>query len=190
MTYALLGALGFFILYWFDLAAMKKIRYLKQLIWIASGSLFVYSLVMVCLKSERIWLPRYLYYIGWVSSPIFLLLLIYSLLLEIPFKSTYAYTGAGGKLVTTGTYALVRHPGVIWFTFFLLSLFFITRSKALLIALPIWVFMDVLYVVIQDKFFFVKMFGDEYKKYQMEVPMLIPNGASVRRCIKTLRFRN
>jgi len=80
-------------------------------------------------------------------------------------------------LIKTGTYALVRHPGVIWYVLFLIALLLISRSRLLLIALPIWVFMDVLYVFIQEKFYFPHMFPG-YGEYKKETPMLIPNRKS------------
>lgn len=81
-------------------------------------------------------------------------------------------------MIKTGTYALVRHPGVIWYTLFLIALLLISSSQLLLIALPIWVFMDVLYVIIQDKFYFPHMFPG-YEEYKKETPMLIPTRKSL-----------
>jgi protein-S-isoprenylcysteine O-methyltransferase Ste14 len=92
----------------------------------------------------------------------------------------------GDKLVKTGTYALVRHPGVLWFGLFLLALVGVSRSKLLLIAAPLWFLLDVLWVWIQERFYFNQMFPG-YEQYKRETPMLIPTRESIVRCVKTLR---
>ena len=147
--------------------------------------LFGFSLLMVCLKAERLPLPHWLSWLGWPLLVLSAFLLAYSILLEIPFKQTYATDGVGDRLVKTGTYALVRHPGVLWFGLLLLALMAVTRSKLLLIAAPIWLLMDVLYVWIQERFYFGKMFPG-YEQYKRETPMLIPTRESIIHCVKTL----
>lgn len=183
--FILLGCLAFLIVYFFDLAALKNTAYLKQAIGLSFVLLFGFSLLMVCLKAERLPLPHWLSWLGWPLLVLSAFLLAYSILLEIPFKQTYATDGVGDRLVKTGTYALVRHPGVLWFGLLLLALMAVTRSKLLLIAAPIWLLMDVLYVWIQERFYFGKMFPG-YEQYKRETPMLIPTRESIIHCVKTL----
>ncbi len=185
MGHILLGVLAFLIAFFFDLAAIKRIPYLKQIIGLVSVSLFGYSLLAACLAPVRLRLPEWLSRVGWLFLPVSVFLLVYSLFLEIPFRQTYAADGVGDKLVKTGTYALVRHPGVPWFALFLASLVLVSRSRLLLVAAPVWLFMDVLYVWIQERFYFTKMFPG-YEQYKRETPMLIPNKESIARCVKTL----
>jgi protein-S-isoprenylcysteine O-methyltransferase Ste14 len=83
-------------------------------------------------------------------------------------------------------YALARHPGVTWFTLFILSLILVSKSKLLLIAAPIFILLDIFLVILQDKFFFRRMFAD-YDKYQRETPMLLPNKKSINVFIRDLR---
>ena len=146
--------------------------------------LAVYSHLMVCTQGERLSLPVGFSYVGWPLFGLAGLAMIYSLLLEIPFRQTYVAEGVGNKLVTTGTYALVRHPGALWYTLVLISLIFISRRQLMLSAASIWLLMDVLHVWIQDQFFFPLMFSD-YGRYQRETPMLVPNRASLSRCFTT-----
>jgi len=186
MRHVLLGSLAFIIAFFFDLAALKRIPYLKQAIGLISIFLFSYSLTMICLDAEKLQLPDWLSHVGWPLLFASVFLLIYSTFLEIPFKQTYASTGVGDRLVKTGTYALVRHPGVLWFALFLISLILVSRARLLLVAAPAWLFMDVLYVWIQERFYFGKMFPG-YEQYKRETPMLIPNMESIARCFKTLR---
>jgi protein-S-isoprenylcysteine O-methyltransferase Ste14 len=124
--------------------------------------------------------------LGWGLLSISLFLLAYSLFINLPFRKTYIATGVGDKLITTGLYALVRHPGVYCFTLLMLSLVLISRSSLLLIASPIWILLDILLVAIQDKLFLSRMF-DGYDNYKRETPMLLPNRRSVNAFISSLR---
>jgi protein-S-isoprenylcysteine O-methyltransferase Ste14 len=96
------------------------------------------------------------------------------------------HRGAPSRLVTSGTYALCRHPGVLWLALLLVGVFMSSGSPWVLAALPVWVGLDVLYVILQEKLFFIRMFGADYREYQRAVPMLIPTWRSVRECARTL----
>ena len=158
----------------------------KPFSWILGNGLLIYALTMVCLQSDKLLLPIWATWLGWVLLSISLFLLIYSLFINLPFRSTYITTGVGDKLIKTGMYALVRHPGVYWFTLLLLSLVLVSKSSLLLIASPIWILLDILLVFIQDKFLFGKMFK-RYNDYRRETPMLLPNRRSVNAFISSLR---
>lgn len=185
MIYIALGVFGFIVLFFFDLFALKGVRAVKTLIWFAGYGLISYAINVMIRKEPRIDLPPFLRIIGIALAGLFALLLVYSLLIEIPFRRTYLQKGAGDKLVTTGTYALVRHPGVLWLVVCLIGMFLATGTKLLLVAIPVWVLMDVIYVVIQDRYYFPRQFGKAYDDYRRSVPMLIPTVKSTRRCIQT-----
>jgi protein-S-isoprenylcysteine O-methyltransferase Ste14 len=185
MVFVLIGVAGFVILFFFDLAALRDVRVVKTVIWVAGYGLFAYALNMIIRKGNSFAMPAPIKTIGIVLSIIFTLLLVYSLLIEIPFKRTYLERGAGSRLVTTGTYALVRHPGVLWLILFLIGVFLATGVKTLLIAVPVWGLMDIIYILVQDRYYFPKQFGEAYGRYQNEVPMLIPTKRSIRQCFKT-----
>jgi protein-S-isoprenylcysteine O-methyltransferase Ste14 len=188
MEHILLGVFAFLIAFFFDLAAIKHIHCLKQIIGLAAALLFGYSLVMVALYPVKLQMPSLLSYAGWPFLIISAFLLAYSLFLEIPFRQSYATDGVGDRLVKTGTYALMRHPGVLWFALFLASLILVSRSRLLLLATPLWIFTDVLYVWVQERFFLGKMFPG-YEQYRKETPMLIPTPASIVRCWRSVRKR-
>lgn len=179
------GVLSFLVAYSFDWAALKRVPGLKQSIAIVVVVLHGYALLAASWGGTRFWLPDVLFWISLGLLPLSLFLLAYSFFLEIPFAKTYAQAGTSGQLVTTGTYGLVRHPGVIWYALFLLALLFVTRSVTLLVATPLWVLLNILYVVLQERFFFDKMFPG-YPEYRRQTPMLIPTGKSIARCLQTL----
>jgi len=152
---------------------------------VAGNALICFSIFISCFTSEYFHLPFFAHIVGWILAPVFFLLLMYSLFFEIPFKKTYMEAGTDGVLVTTGTYALVRHPGVLWLSFFIAGMLLITGSRKLFFIFPVLVSMDVVYVVIQEKYYFTKIFGDSYREYQKIVPMLFPSVCSMKRCVST-----
>ena len=186
MLFIFTGVIGFIFLFCFDLANLKKKLFFKVATFISGYAILAFSIIMAALRSDKIDLPLFLYITGLVFSSVFFLILIYSIFIEIPFKSTYIKQSSNTVLIKTGTYGLVRHPGVLWYVFFLSGLFLMTGSKTLLIALPVWSAADIIYVILQEKFIFIEMFGEEYRKYQKEVPILIPTIKSIKRCITTL----
>jgi len=186
MGYIIIGVLGFLVAHLFDVVSLKRIPGAKQGVGIAVGALIGYATLMACLESERLALPIWLTWLGWALLSVSVPLLVYSLFVNLPFRKTYVAPGVGDRLIRTGTYALVRHPGVFWYALLLVSLILVSRSELLLIASPIWLAMDILHVIIQDKFFFGKMFKD-YEDYRRETPMLIPSRRSISACLRTIR---
>jgi protein-S-isoprenylcysteine O-methyltransferase Ste14 len=187
MVYIAIGVLGFAAAFAFDWASLKHVRIFKQLAGLVSLSLLIYATIMVCHNPIKLELPVFARIIGACLLAIFLCLLIYSLFIELPFRGTYTKQGAGGKLISTGTYALVRHPGVIWLAFVFLALALLYPSPTLFLALVIWLAINVIYVTVQDKYFFPKMFP-HYQEYQKQTPFLIPTKQSFFACLKTFRF--
>lgn len=187
MNYIAIGIIGFLTAYLFDVVSLKGISRLKLPVGIIAVSLIIYATVMACFRTEQFVLPAWITWLGWVLLPTFIFFFIYSLFINLPFRKTYITSGVGDKLIRTGTYALVRHPGVLWYAVILASLILVSRSELLLIASPIWFVMDLLHVTIQDKFLFSKMFKG-YDDYRRETPMLIPNRKSIGAFLKSFRL--
>jgi len=184
MIYMAIGCLGFLLIHLFDIASLKRLPGAKPFIWILGSGLLVYALVMAGLWSHKLPLPIWSTWLGWTLLTISLLLLIYSLFINLPFRKTYIAAGVGDKLIRTGLYALVRHPGVHWFILLMLSLILVSKSS--LIAAPIFILLDIVLVIVQDKFFFGRMF-DGYGSYRQETPMLVPNRQSINAFINSLK---
>lgn len=186
MTYIALGILGFLIIHLCYFVALKRISMAKPVIWLLGSGLLGYGVVMVCLTGASLPLPTWSIWPGWLLLVASLPLLVHSLFINLPFRKTYVTTGVGDKLITTGLYALVRHPGVYGFSLLMLSLILVSSSSLMLMAAPIWTSLDILLVVIQDRFFLGRMFP-EYKRYRQQTPMLVPNKKSVLTLISLLR---
>jgi protein-S-isoprenylcysteine O-methyltransferase Ste14 len=182
----MLGAASFLVVFWVDVAAVKRMSFVKPVLWLASVVLFVWGLVICMGDPSVVALPIPVRTAGAVGAVLFSLLLVYSLFVEIPFAAAYVRARKPPAVVATGTYALCRHPGVLWLTGLLAALFFARGSRLLVLAAPIWIGLDTLYVVVQDRLFFPRMFGADYAAYQREVPMLLPNARSARRCAQTI----
>jgi hypothetical protein len=107
------------------------------------------------------------------------LLTLLSQFRDIPFHNTYVKEGVGDELITTGTYALCRHPGVLWFALLLFGLVLVTKAQLMIVASIVWFVADVLLVLVQDLVSFPRMFA-EYPEYRKTTPFLIPTGRSLR----------
>ncbi len=187
MIYITLGILGFIIVHLFDIVSLKRVPSgAKPCVWAIGSGLLVYSLIMLCLQSNTLPLPIWSTWLGWGLLTLSFFLLIYSLFVNLPFRKTYIASGVSDRLIKTGLYALVRHPWIHCFTLTLLSLVLVSRSSLLLIAVPIWVLVNIALVIIQDKFIFGKMFQG-YDSYRQETPMLVPNRRSFNNFVKGLR---
>ncbi len=187
------GALGagiaaFLVACFFDWVSIRRIRWGKQGVILAVIALGGYALYSACFRLPRFELPVPAICLGWVLMSLSALLFCYSLFLEIPFSKTYTKPGVSGELVTNGTWALVRHPGVLWFTLLLVGLILVARTRVLLVAAPVWLVLDVILVVIQDKVVFPRIFPG-YSQYQRQTPMLLPTRKSIMACVKSLRAK-
>ena len=186
MLYIAIGALGIFVVHLCDPAAIRKLPLVKPFTWAVGVGLIIYAIVMGCVSPDKIQLPAWTVWFGWILLTASLLLIVYSLFINLPFRKTYLAKGVGDKLVTSGLYALVRHPGLMWTILFVISLILVSSSRLVLLASPIFIALDIVVILLQDRFFFPQMFSD-YKKYQRETPMLIPNRRSIRLFFDSLK---
>ena len=187
MWYILLGAISFIFFFFFDIYTLNNKGTKKKIFGITGLATFIYSALMVTMSSEKINFSLAIKIIAFMFLSVVAFLLVYSLFLALPFVKTYGKVQHNSELVDTGTYALCRHPGVLWFGFLFLFLFFASGSVLLISAGIIWTSIDVLHVYLQEKLFFFKIFP-EYRTYIKTTPMLIPTKSSIKKCISTLRY--
>ncbi len=181
MSAIIVGTFGFIFLLLFDICSLRNRHVLKYIMLVFGISTIIYAYIN---------LQQYNYQFdnSFVYLPIILALmifffgvLIYSIVIEVGLKTYQA--DPEHKLVTTGTYALVRHPGVIWLltVFLLASLYY--ANLYLLLAGLVWTVVNVCYVVIQERLILEKIFAG-YNRYKQETPMIIPNYQSI------IKFKN
>ena len=187
MLYIIIGIIGFGIAFAYDWLSLRRIQVVSQVAGLAAAALIIFATIMVCRAPSKLNVPFFATIIGGCLLIVSLSLFIYSLLIEIPFHRTYVKQVAGRKLVSTGTYALVRHPGVIWLALVFIAISLIYPSGTLFLAVIIWWFLDLIYATAQDTYFFPRMFIG-YEEYKKQTPFLIPTKQSFYACLKTLKF--
>ena len=66
MVYIAVGILGFIVIHLFDIVSLKRIPSgAKPGVWTVGSGLLVYSLIMLCLKSNTLPLPIWSAWLGW-----------------------------------------------------------------------------------------------------------------------------
>jgi protein-S-isoprenylcysteine O-methyltransferase Ste14 len=173
----LLGILGFLLLFVFDLLSMNYKRKSKYLFMVLGVVSLIVGTILIIRRDTSFILPSSVRILFGVMTIPFLLLLIYSVVIEVG-KNTYQYNNTP-KLITTGTYALSRHPGVLWLFGLYLSLSFTFAHTGLLVAAFLFTVVNTLYVYIQEKLIFIHIF-DDYRMYQSQTPFIIPNSKSLK----------
>jgi protein-S-isoprenylcysteine O-methyltransferase Ste14 len=186
MLFIEFGAFGFLLIHLLDVVCVKRVPLVKPFTWTVGMALLGFAMAGAALQSDKLTLPGWSVFIGWGLLPISLAFLLFSLFGSLPFRKTYVNSGVGNKLVTTGLYALVRHPGVHWYVLLCVSLLLVSRSALLLAATPIWIVLDIALVIVQDRFFFGRMFPG-YSNYRRTTPMLLPNRSSFGSFMRGLR---
>lgn len=180
-----LGILGFGLCYLYDFNTV--LWHKKWLhIFFFLGNIFIIAGTLCILIPAWISIHMHVrFFISIILSVLFLMLLIYTLFFAIPFDTTYIHENTLRHAYTDGVYALSRHPAVLWFTGLYFSLWLLILTTVSAITFLIYILMDILYVILQERFIFLKTF-DDYREYQMNTPFLIPNRDSIKKCIQTM----
>lgn len=130
-------------------------------------------------------LPAWVTPVGWLCTAVGGGLQVYSVFIEIPLTLARRAPDAeaGPTLVDTGTYALCRHPGVLWMVLMLGGAVLIVRRTGLFPLALLWLTLDIGLVTIQDRVIFPRLFP-AYRRYQQTTPFLVPSRHSVMRCLQ------
>lgn len=187
ILYLVIGVFGFALLLVFDILSMHKKNYLKYLFGISGFSLIVLSSILIVINhSYFLNISSFFRLFSLIIAITSFLLLIYSVFIEVGRK-TYEVNNEH-NLVTSGTYALTRHPGVLWMLLlYIFGAIFFQNLLAIYAAL-IWTFVNIIYVTIQERFIFHKIF-DNYDKYRKTTPMILPNFESIEKFITINNWR-
>jgi len=106
---------------------------------------------------------------------------LWSLFFALPARDAYARPGEKRAAVTGGVYALCRHPGVLFFAFLMLGLYFAAGLP--LLSAAVYTALDVLLVLWEDRRVFPAVLRG-YEAYRAAAPFLIPTPASIRACLQ------
>jgi protein-S-isoprenylcysteine O-methyltransferase Ste14 len=179
---ALLGLAGFLVLFGVEPAQLRGRGALARVLLVAGRAVVVAGHLLALALSPLLPVSAALRVAGGILATTGLLLLLQSLVFELP------RSGAPPLLVTTGTYALVRHPGVLWFAVWMAGLAAASGARDLAVAGPLWFAANAAYAWVEDRVTFPKLFGPAYRAYGAEVPMFVPSAASLRRFARTFRL--
>jgi len=157
-----------------DAAAYHRVPYVKPLLVLVGAALHIAGALQLIVNSDRQRLPVGLQRVGQVLSIAGFLGMVYSIAIEIPFRRAWLDRGHTGNLVTSGTYSVSRHPGVLWTFVWVPCAGVATRSRDLLRYWPFIILADIVHVWIQDRMLLPRIFGQEYRAYQQRVPFLVP----------------
>jgi protein-S-isoprenylcysteine O-methyltransferase Ste14 len=188
MAFVVMGAAGFAIIHLSDVASLKKMAWLKPAALVAGNGLLLWATIAVSLGQEKLGLPGWLAFIGLPLFIASLYLMLHSLYISLPFRKTYITTGLKQELVTSGLYSLVRHPWLLFYALTMVSLLFVFQTRLLLVATATWIALDVLLVIIQDRYFFSRMFPG-YAAYRSTTPMFIPSKTSWNAFVSQIKNR-
>ncbi len=180
------GTAGFFFMLASDWADWRKIHALRTAAVAAAAGCLLSGMVVLFFSPDRFSIAAGLRIAGGAAAVVFLFPLVYSLFLELPFRLTYAAASGEKTVVSTGTYALTRHPGVLFLFLLHAALIAACGSRPLLLALPIWTCANCLLVGIEDAVLFPRIFGNPYLEYKKRVPFIVPTPASIRECSATI----
>jgi len=180
MLFILSGAVGFLLMLGSDLLGIKKYNVAQSLLAFFGTLIIVCSSILILIEGKTYQMDLGLRILFGAIGLIFLFFLVYSVFIEVKKNRR-----RNNQLVTSGTYALSRHPGVLWLFFYYVfgSLFF--ANVDILIAGIVWSLINVIYVVIQEKVIFTRIFSN-YENYKEETPMLLPTMSSIKKCLVTL----
>jgi protein-S-isoprenylcysteine O-methyltransferase Ste14 len=192
MAYIFIGSIAFALLAIYDWAQMRKNTWPNPpVIFLFSAVALTVGAVGVLSAPAELEFASWVQVLAWIGLIGFLPLLIYSTSIEIPLRLKYQPSSPDDNrpLVDTGTYALSRHPGVLWFGGAAACTILIHPSGLTLVAGIFWTVLDVLLVWVEDRYVFPNTFPG-YIKYKTRTPFLIPNRTSIRRFKVTLSSDN
>lgn len=182
MVYIMIGAMAFVFLLLFDIFSLHGKVVSKYISVVIGLGLITFSTLKLVIKDVSWDVFSLFSNLYGLLAIIFFVLLVYSVVFEVGIINTYK-NNPKPQLVTTGTYGLVRHPGVIWLFFVYLFTALYFANIILLIAGIVWTFVNVIYVLIQEQIILPKLFSN-YKEYQNSTPMILPTLQSFKKFIK------
>lgn len=181
MVYLSIGVIGFVFYYLYDMnSIIWKTRYL-HVTFILGTVLQIIATIGLILENRE----YFTFNLLWIVTGLYnLTLLVYSLFFALPFDETYIKESNERKVYRKGVYSLCRHPGVLFYLGAYFSVALLYKTFMVSLAIMIWSFLNVIYIVIQDYWTFPHIFTD-YASYKLETPFLVPTKKSLRKCIKS-----
>lgn len=180
----LLGCIGFCLYLVYDLnQSYLHQKWLQPCFLLGSSCVCISWIGMTIIGDKHVY-SMFIQAVFLILAIVFAVLLVYTLFFAIPFKDTYV-DESFKYVCRVGVYALCRHPGVLFLFGFTLFMSLALGSSLLLKGCFIFNICNIIYVVLQDKYFFPKCF-DDYQDYKTKIPFLIPSRKSYYECVNSI----
>ena len=153
---------------------------------VAAAAAFGGAFIRLAALSSTIPLPLGVRIAGLILCVPCFFLLVYSHFFEVPPLLSYGPADRERQVFSRGTYALVRHPGVLWLLLFHACAAAACASRLLALSIPFWNTANLLIAVLEDAVFFPRIFGSAYLDYRRKVPFVLPTPSSIRKCMATI----
>ena len=190
MWQLILGTAGFVLYFVYDINSVLSKNVCLQKFFAWGSILVVASVVAEFCSAWRQGHRSVEAVIGFgIGALFFLGLLIYTLFFALPFEETYCEENKLRAAYTEGVYGLCRHPGVLWFAGAFLCMWGMLGGWRPGIYFGLMIFWNYLYIIF---FRSVDISTDifNYRNINKSTPFLIPNGKSIRVCMKSIRKRS
>ncbi|MCI5774788.1 MAG: DUF1295 domain-containing protein [Erysipelotrichaceae bacterium] len=174
-----LGIIGFLLLFIYDYNQISwHHKYIKSGFFLGFFLIVAGTIANMDLEISNIW--------GIVIALVGLLTTIYVLFFALNFDDTYI--NEEFKVYDKGVYALCRHPGFWTLLLMYVGLWIAYQDATWLWILVVYNSCNLLYIIYQDVFIFIKVFSD-YGNYKTYVPFLIPTFESIKNCVAFFRHK-
>jgi len=182
MVYVPYIAIGFVFIVLSDVAQIGRRRYLSRALIIFGYAAIVCSLWKLFSANGVSMHPEFLRILFTLTAGAGTILLVYSTVLEIPLllwlsRDNDIAPSPGRRVLTTGTYGLVRHPGFLWMLLATISFAALYDTRVVTVAVTAVNILNFLLICVEDIYLFPRIFSN-YDEYRREVSFLIPGGVA------------
>lgn len=173
MLYLVIGVAGFAAVVLYDVAQLRGKRAAAALLSSIGYLCIAASIVFLILSVRLPNTPFELLAAELAMALLSFLLLVYSVVIEIPLARRHRSGSSEREVVSAGFYGIVRHPGFLWFVLLWTSLVCIYHSGLVARVGSCLIALDLVLILLEDAVFFPRMFAG-YEAYKRRVPFVFP----------------
>jgi len=165
---------GYIILLIHDLSQIKKSKTVTRITYISYPIILIPYILIFIIYLPNNTIPAWLTILYSLLIPALFLLLLYSVLLEIPLKIKQGKVSVDEKarvVYKQGTYSFSRHPGFIWMTLLNASIYGLFINREILVLTVVLTLCNLALIIVEDLYIFPALFRD-YNQYKKEVPFI------------------
>jgi protein-S-isoprenylcysteine O-methyltransferase Ste14 len=175
---SLAGFSGFLVI---DLPFVSRWLLLKGCVVAAAIGALVAAFTLATREGALLGFPSGCYWAGIAMMAVGGVLIIFSALVEIPLASASRHRADEWwcEVYHGGTYALCRHPAILWMVIYLAGLVMASNQAGAVFLAIWWFILEMVVITVQDLYVFPSLFRG-YTEYRRTTPFVIPNLSSLR----------